>query len=113
MAFVSNSMVQPGGDYLLGLLKQKGSIRFSFIYNKNTDYKALAAEAGIDESYVDHAHILIEFAADQLVRAGIVSYTTLPEKLIDGERDYLIELTEKGKSFVESEAAFRYRDMDV
>ena len=26
MAFVSNSMVQPGGDYLLDLLKQKGSI---------------------------------------------------------------------------------------
>lgn len=113
MAFVSSEQVRPAGEYLLGILRAEGSVRFSRFYNDDTDYAKVAADAGIDEDDADHAHILIEFAADQLKRFGIVSYTTLPDRLIDGEQDYLIELTAKGKERVATGPAIVFCDMDV
>ncbi len=84
-------------EYLLGILKAEGAVRFSRFYNDETDYAKLAAEAGIDEADVEHAHIIIEDDAQELRRLGIVTFTTLPDRLIDGENDYLIELTENGR----------------
>lgn len=111
MGQVYGEQLKPAGAYLLGILKAAGEVRFSHFYNKETDYAALAAEAGIDESDEDNAHVLIEFAAGQLEGAGIVSFTTIDEKLIDGEDDYVIRLTDKGKELLAGGGAFRYRDM--
>lgn len=113
MGFVSGEQLSPGGAYLLGVLREEGAVPFSRFYNAQTDYAALASAAGIDESDADHAHVLIEFAAGQLEVAGLVSFSELPDELIDGERDYRIELTEKGKRFVAASRTFRFRDMDL
>jgi hypothetical protein len=113
MGFVSGQQLSPGGAYLLGILRAEGAVPFSRFYNTETDYAALAAAAGIGEPDEEHAHVLIEFAAGQLEHAGLVSFANLPDELIDGERDYRIELTEKGKRFVEAGRAFRFRDMDL
>lgn len=113
MGFVSSEQLNSGGAYLLGVLRAEGAVPFSRFYNAETDYAALASAAGIDESDADHAHVLIEFAAGQLGDAGLVSFNELPDELIDGERDYRIELTEKGKRFVAAGGNFRFRDMDL
>lgn len=113
MAFVSSEQVRPGGEYLLGILKVEGTVRFSRFYNGDTDYAKLAQEAGIDEADEEQAHVLVEFAAQQLERFGIASFATLPDKLIDGEHDYAIELTEKGRLFVAEGRKIGFRDMDV
>jgi hypothetical protein len=113
MAFVSSEQVRPGGEYLLTILKAEGSVRFSRFYNRDTDYAELAAEAGIAEHDVDHAHVLIEFAAHQLERFGIVSFTALPDELIDGEHDYRIELTETGRKRLAGGEKIGFRTMDV
>jgi hypothetical protein len=113
MGWVSSHAMKPAGDYLLGILKAEGSVPFSRFYNDDTDYAALAKAAGVDESYEDHAHILIEFAAGQIEAAGLVSFTQLEATLIDGERDYAITLTDKGRSFLVSGQRFRYRDMNL
>jgi hypothetical protein len=113
MGFVSSEQVRPGGEYLLGILKAEGAVPFSRFYNDDTDYAQLAADAGISECDEEHAHVLIEFAAGQLERAGQVSFTELPGKLIDGENDYAIELTEKGRQLIANGKKFRYSDMDL
>ncbi len=111
MGWVYATQMMPAGAYLLGILETEGSVPFSRFYNDDTDYAALAKAAGLDECDEDHAHILIEFAAGQMERAGIVSFATLPQQLIDGERDYLITLTEAGRELLRSGKAFGYRDM--
>jgi hypothetical protein len=113
MGFVSSEQVRPGGEYLLGILKAEGAVRFSRFYNEDTDYARLAEDAGIGESDVEHAHVLIEFAAQQLERLGIVSFTTLPDTLIDGDHDYTIELTEKGRLVITEGKPIGFRAMDV
>lgn len=101
--------VQSAGAYLLGILRQEDSVPYSRFYARDVDPKSLAAATKLSE---DHAHVLIEYAAFQLEEAGIIAFTQLPSKLIDGENDYLIALTEQGKAFLTSEKGFEYRDMD-
>jgi hypothetical protein len=113
MGQVYSEQLSKPGAYLLSLLAAEGSVRFSRFYNDDTDYAALAAAAGVNESDADHAHVLIEFAAGQFETAGLVLFTPLGEKLIDGERDYLISLTDSGRALVAGGGRFRYRDMDL
>lgn len=113
MGWVNASDVEPAGNYLLGILRAEGSVPYSRFYNDDTDYAALAAAAGIADAHEDQAHVLIEFAAGQLERAGLVSFTPLDTELIDGEHDYTIALTDKGREFLASGRPFRYRDMDL
>jgi hypothetical protein len=120
MGWVNGSDLKPAGDYLLGILKAEGSVPYSRFYNRDTDYAALAAAVAgrgeeDDEDDVDeeHVHLMIEFAAGQLEDAGLVMFTPLDRKLVDGEPDYTITLTDKGRAFDSSGEAFRYRDMNL
>lgn len=110
MGFVSSETIRPGGDHLLSLLAREGAVPYSRFYGEDVDIEALAAETGLD---ADHAHVLIEFAAGQLERAGIVACTPLPARLLDGEGDYSIVLTDRGRAFLAERRRFRYRDMDL
>lgn len=42
-----------------------------------------------------------------------MKFAPLPDKLIDGEDDYLIEITEQGLEFMIASKTFQYRDMDL
>ena len=118
MGWVYGSQLKPAGAYLLGILNEEGPVPYSRFYNQDTDYAALAAAIAVhgdadDEIDEDHVHILIEFAAGQLEAADIVSFTQLEPRLIDGEQDYQITLTDKGRAFLAGGKPFRYRDMDL
>src|ERR1051325_2944525 len=117
MGFVSGECLRIPGMHLLNILKAEGSVRYSRFYGPGTEIEDLAKqlrEMGDDNSQLDeHAHVIIEFAAHQMKRRGIVTFTVLDDDLIDGEKDFLIALTDKGKAFVASGQDFPHWDMDL
>jgi hypothetical protein len=117
MGWVYGQQLMPAGKYLLGILQVEGSVPFSRFYNRDTDYAALAKAVAAHDEYAsdeldeDHVHIKIEFAAGQLETAGLVTFTPLATRLIDGDQDYMIALTEDGRAFLASGRDFGHRDM--
>lgn len=108
MGWVASDDLKQAGDHLLGILGRESTICYSRVYSETVDPAALARECGLDEN---DAHVLIEYAAGQLERAGLVAFAPLEQELIDGEKDYTIALTERGRDFLAAGKPFRYRDM--
>lgn len=121
MGYVMGENVKPVGDHLLRLLKEKGSIRYGEEFFDGTDEQRDRLRAAIgfgkdvdDEHEQDHLPVYADCAVSQLEDAGLVeTERELPEVLIDGNHDYTITLTGKGRTFTASGEEFRYRDMDL
>ena len=111
--------IRATGLYLLEVLKSEKVVRYSRFYNDTPGSdKNLAAvvmpfvvdhESCDAEDLCEEGHVMLEFAAWQLEDLGIVRTLPLDETLIDGERDYRIELTEKGRHVLAEGLRFHFR----
>ena len=123
------SQIKAAGDYLLSVLKAEKEVVYSRFYNAEpgTDVALVHGmwpflmsqpveqrgelDDGDKERLLEEAHVLLEWAAWQLEDLGVVKITTLKgSKLIDGEPDFRIELTERGMRFIEEGETFGYRE---
>jgi hypothetical protein len=124
-----SSRIKAAGDYLLGVLRAEKNVAYSRFYNAvpGTDLALVEGiwpflssqpvedRGNLDESekenLIEQAHVLLEWAAWQLVDIGVVRITTLSgSTLIDDEPDFRIELTERGERFIENGESFGYRE---
>ena len=91
--------------HLMEILAGEGTVRYSRFYNPNPDPEAgLRVLFGLERES-DSAAVLMDDAVWDLKQAGLVTTADLPERLMDGNPDYLIELTEKGRSAVAEDRA--------
>lgn len=96
--------------HLLEILAGEGAVWYSRFYNRNPDPEAeLRALFGLEHEW-ESAAVTVDQAVWKLHQAGLVTTTDLPERLMDGESDYLIELTEKGRAAVAESRAARADD---
>jgi hypothetical protein len=111
--------IRATGLYLLGVLKSEKAVRYSRFYNDTPGSdESLAAvvmpfvvdhESCGAEDLSEEGHVMLEFAVWQLEDLGVVQVSLLDETLIDGERDYRIELTEKGAHVLAEGLNFHFR----
>jgi hypothetical protein len=98
------SEIKAAGDYLLSVIKTDKEVTYSRFYNAEPGTDVALARAiwpflraqpaelrgelneGGEERLVEDAHVLLEWAAEQLSDLGVVNITTLEgTRLIDGE----------------------------
>jgi len=116
---INTEGIRATGLYLLEVLKAEKSVRYSRFYNATPGTEeSLAAgampfvednESCDTEDLREEGHVMLDFAAWQLVDLGVVRITFLDERLIDGERDFLIELTEQGERILAEGLTFGFR----
>jgi hypothetical protein len=110
MSYFCETVLKAAGDYLLGLLKSEGAVRYSRYYNeKDGTHEALLRGMGLDEEECDSPECAMDDAVAQLEEAGYVATRTTGDLLMDGHRDYEIALTEEGKTFLASCVALLLR----
>ena len=115
MGYVNSGRLKIPGKHLLNVLSKEGSVRYSRFYGHGTEIEDLARqlrEMGDDHNNLDdEAHVVIEFAAAQMEDKGLVTFTDLDDDLEDGEKDFLISLTDAGRDFIASGKDFEHWDM--
>ena len=113
MGHVYASQLAKPGNYILSLLRANPSLRYSEHFYDGTDELCdrVAAAMGLDQGDADLMPILVDIAVGQMESQGIVNTTQLPEKMSDGENDYLIEPTEQGQNHIESGSPLQFRDL--
>lgn len=100
MAVTDAQEIEKGAKYLLSILAQESPVRYSRFYDGSEDTsQKLADGIGIEEECKDWycAERIIELAVYELSEQGIVETRKLDELLTDGERDYEIILTARGR----------------
>lgn len=116
---ITSEGIRAAGLYLLEVLKGEKVVRYSRFYNATpgTDERLAAgviplvvnSESCDAEDLREEGHVMLEFAGWQLLDLGIVRITFLDDSLIDGERDFRIELTEKGEHLLAEGLSFHFR----
>lgn len=115
MGAVYASQVEKPGRYVLSLLRENRSIRYSEHFYDGSDEleEEAARKMGLEPDDAEFVACLVDYAVDQLVGQGFVTTTELDELMADGEKDYLIELTDKGRTLLSDgrERQVTFRDM--
>ncbi len=105
--------------YVLRMLASCSAVRYSesFYDGSLATHQQLIHEIGVTSD--DDAAIiesLLDEAIDQLEEQEIVKVTLLDLRLADGDKDFMIELTETGRKVLKNEAQFalfeRYYERD-
>jgi hypothetical protein len=114
--------IEKAGLYLLAILKVEGSVHFSRFYDGTEEMEETllrgmsfgpAIDGEAEDDYVpENATSLMDIAAEELARGGIVKTTYLDELLAQEVQDYLIELTDKGRAFLDRGERFRFWDAE-
>jgi hypothetical protein len=113
MGFAPGEMIEKAGRHLLTVLKEEGQVRYSRFYDGSEDtHEGLLHAFGLTSDWY-LPELLMDLAVYQLARGGVVRTTKVPDRLADGENDYLIELTEEGRGFLVSGEEFRFRGVDL
>ena len=122
------SSIRPAGQYLLKVLKQEGEVPYGRFYgDKDQDQKLLdgvlpfyppcEGEEELEDlkaGILEEGHLCVEWAAWQLKDFGVVEIVESPDaKLIDGEPDFLIRLTGRGKTIDWDIEPFGFRDLNA
>ena len=97
-------MIELAGRHLLSILKSAPKIRYSEYFYDGSDetHERLMEALGLEDDWYYSAEALVDDAAGQLDTMGLVTVTMLEETMADGEQDYEIALTEKGKTLIAS-----------
>jgi hypothetical protein len=106
-------MTRKAGDHLLSLLKAEGSVPYSRFYDgEDVTHDRLREALGLEDDWYS-PEVLMDVAAAQFEKAGLVTIEPLAAKLADDEQDYRISLTDEGRAFLASSKPFPYRDVDL
>lgn len=89
--------IERAGKYLLDHLLATGEVRYSAFFDGSAEkHKQLMEAFGLKDEHYSAEH-LIDLAVFQLEDQEIVEKQSLSSTLEDGEEDYLITLTRKGR----------------
>lgn len=122
MGYSNANEIQKAARYLLELLKVEGSVRYSRFYDgedeaQETLLRGMGYGAALDGTAEDD-HVpecpehLMDLAVAQLERQLVVKTTGLEDLLADDNNDFLIELTEEGRSHLELGGRLRFWDAE-
>jgi hypothetical protein len=116
MSWVYASDIKKASDYLLEILFSVIEVRYSEIYD-GTDETVEQLLSGMgfpeDDYTPESPELLRDLAAAELERQGFVKLTELDDLLADGERNYLIELTEEGCDKFSNGEEPDFRDLEM
>lgn len=99
MGTVSGVEITKAARYLMEILGREGSVPYSGFYDGTDETeRSLAAQLDVDPRYTSVA-ILFDLAVFHLEHQDLVEKSDLPARLADGEPDYRITLTPRGKRF--------------
>lgn len=112
MGSVYHEDIERAGKYLLSLLRQYGQVQYLELYDGSDEaHQRLLQNIGADER--EHPELLMDLAAYQLEEMGIVERVELDERLVDGEPDYLVMLTDDGRMLLEDGFVPTYENMEL
>jgi|ERR1700722_6654456 len=100
MGYTNASVIESGAKYLLTLLAEQSPIRYSRFYDGTEETsEKLENATGIEDECRDWycAEHVMDLAIYELSEQGIVETRNFNEKLSDGELDYEIFLTPRGR----------------
>jgi len=100
MGYTDATVIESGAKHLLSILAQQSPIRYSHFYDgSEATSEKLADAIGIEVECRDWYSVehIMDLAVYELSEQGIVETKDLDEKLPDGELDYEISLTSRGK----------------
>lgn len=103
MGYRPGELIQNTTNYLLRLLEEHGSFDYSAFYDGTAETNdRLCAELGIEEEDGEwfSAPHLVDTTVSQLEALGLVTVAYLDTDLADGEPNYLVTLTPKGRTLL-------------
>jgi hypothetical protein len=115
MGMIHSSMIKKAGDYLLSILIAEPTIRYSRFYNgtKKAASKIRKGMKFTDSDDFYSAEILIDLAVVVLRERGVVVTRELAARLPDGNNDYEIKLTNKGRRRIDSGVDFKFPHVEM
>lgn len=115
MGFTNASIIELGAKHLLSVLASESSIRYSRFYDGSEETSRQLEDAiGLDpesRGWYSVEHI-IDLAVYELSEQGIVGTNNLDETLVDGEPNYEIFLTARGKQALVRNERLRFWDVE-
>ena len=100
MGFTNATLIEAAAKHLLSILHSESPIRYSRFYDGSDKTSQRLADAiGLEpksRGWYSVEHI-IDLAVYELEKQGVVKTRFLDERLMDGEPDYEIILTSRGK----------------
>ena len=100
--------IEQAGVFLLALLRERGSVKFSDIYEGRTEERFRAVMAFDADDFPSDFH-LVDLAAAQLSKQGIIEMKMLPTHTTDDVNDYMITLTNSGRAKLDGGYVPMYR----
>ncbi len=114
---ISAGLILKAARFLLNELNESETVCYSKYYDgEEKTNESLRIEMEIKEgefSYDLPYWCLIDFAVIQLNEQGIVDVTDLKSFLLDGEHDYSITITVKGKKVLSEKAQYQIHDVEL
>jgi hypothetical protein len=114
--------IEQAAKHLLELLKAEGSVRYSRFYDGQDETREAllrgmgygpALDGTAEEDYVPECpEHLMDLAVAQLEQQHVLRTTDLEDLLFDENNDYLIELTDEGRSRLERGDKLRFWDAE-
>jgi len=112
----SREEICAAGKYLLSVLSVERAVPYSRFYSfeegrdvevANGIFQHLTdPDADDREALIEEGHLMVEWAAWQLQDFGALTKTTLETLLPDGEPDYLISITDRGRQVASGSIPF-------
>ena len=113
MGCVSAERIDRAVPVIFQKLQGNGIFLYSEIYDgSERTHQELNMNLGADDHHCP-AEILVDLAVFQLENAGFLETEPLGTKLADGENDYRVTITQKGRKFVKSGKIFRCESVDL
>jgi hypothetical protein len=111
MGYLYRHQQEQASKYIFECLKNKDYLDFNFFYDgtEETEQKNIEVFSG----EYDDATAIIDFTIIELANMRIIEIEELEEKLADGENNFRIWLTEKGKRVLNNEIKLEFRDLDL
>lgn len=112
MGYIPREPIERAGAHLLSVLRAEQSVCYSRFYDGGDETHDLLCRAlGLENDWYS-AETLMDEAAAQLADAGVVAIVSLSQVLADGQQDYRITLTDKGRA-LPSRRRFRFHFVEL
>jgi hypothetical protein len=111
MGFLYKHQQEQASKYIFDCLKGKDYLDFDYFYDGTEETGQKNIEA-LGKEY-DNATAIIDITIIELEHRGAISIEKLRDKLPDGEYNFRIRLTEKGKRVLNNEERLEFQDLDL
>lgn len=116
MGHMPEEIVKKAGDYLLSILKDEPTIKYDRFYDgEDLCRQRLCKGMKMSASDADYYGIegAMDIAISWLEQSAFVTTAELPDKLADGEQNYSICLTAKGRESIDKGTKHKFHGVDL